>query len=102
VNEPLLEALLDQLADRIARRLLELQPPPIAAAESVSPWLSVKSAAQYLDWPSQRLYKLTAQGAVPHYKHESRLLFHRDELDHWLRQHAQGDWICGPERAISR
>jgi excisionase family DNA binding protein len=106
MSEHALELLLDQLADRIARRLIELQQAERqhTAEESggASPWLSVKSAAAYLDWPAQRLYKLTAQGAIPHFKHEGRLLFHRAELDHWLTQHAQpGDWIPARNRAIS-
>ena len=90
MNEQLLELLLDSLADRIARRLRDRQPPPPAeAAETGSPWLGVRRAAAYLDWPPQRLYKLTAQGAIPHFKHDGRLLFHRDELDQWVLQHAQ-------------
>jgi excisionase family DNA binding protein len=103
VNEQLLELLLDSLADRVARRLRDLQPPPPAgAAETGSPWLNVKSAAAYLDWPAQRLYKLTAQGAIPHYKQDGRLLFDRDELDQWLRQHAQPATgsVCGNELSV--
>jgi excisionase family DNA binding protein len=51
--------------------------------------MAIDTAAAYLDWPRQRLYKLTASGAIPHYKHEGRLLFHRHELDHWLRAYAE-------------
>ena len=40
-----------------------------------SPWLNITDAADYLRWPKQRLYKLTANGGIPHYKHEARLLF---------------------------
>ena len=100
-----LDQLLDALAERIAQRLQQLQP-PTEEAETRSPWLSVKSAAAYLDWPAQRLYKLTARGELPHYKQDGRVLFRRDELDQWLAQHAQparsGDWINAEERAISR
>jgi hypothetical protein len=60
-------------------------------------------ATDYLDWPRQRLYKLTAQDAIPHVKHDGRLLFHRDQLDRWLSQFAyRADWMFSPERAISR
>ena len=64
-----------------------------------SPWLSLEAAAAYLDWPRQRLYKLTARGEIPHYKHEGRLAFRRDELDRWLAGYAQGerDWMNGGE-----
>lgn len=93
MNEPtnVLDQLAGELAERIARRLAQLQPEPHCTApnDQVSLWLSVESAAAYLDWPKQRLYKLTASGAIPHYKQEGRLLFHRSELDRWLAGFAQ-------------
>ena len=78
------------LAREVARELTRPQPTD-GRAEDRSPWLSVESAARYLDWPKQRLYKLSAQGAIPHYKQQGRLLFHRGELDQWLRSFAQGE-----------
>jgi excisionase family DNA binding protein len=86
-----IEAILAELAERIAaevvRRLASEQG---GSGEQGSPWMSVESAAVYLDWPKQRLYKLSASGAIPHYKQEGRLLFHRGELEAWLRRHAEG------------
>lgn len=95
MSDPLqttLAQLVDQLAERIAQRLIEHERAhqTETAGEERSPWLGIERAAAYLDWPKGRLYKLTAAGAIPHYKHESRLLFHRAELDQWLRQHAHG------------
>jgi excisionase family DNA binding protein len=89
---PALAALVEELAELIAGELAsKLAPEGVAdTLEERSPWLSVASAATYLDWPKQRLYKLSAAGAIPHYKHEGRLLFDRRELDEWLRAHAQG------------
>jgi excisionase family DNA binding protein len=84
----LLELLLEQLADRIAARIQTSLGAPAQTPDG-SPWLDIHAAAAYLRWPRQRLYKLTAQGAIPHYKHEGRLVFHRAELDAWLREHAQ-------------
>jgi excisionase family DNA binding protein len=86
-----LNALLDQIADQIAARVAEQLGRELLERndEQHTPWLSIEKAAAYLDWPKQRLYKLTAQGAIPHYKHDGRLLFRRDELDQWLRSHAQ-------------
>ena len=81
-----LEALIEQIADRLLERIKENA---CAEASAQSPWLSVESAAAYLDWPKQRLYRLTASGQIPHYKQEGRLLFHRRELDEWLGQFAQ-------------
>ena len=93
-------AALDELAEVVARRVAELvreEKGEGADSHNASPWLSVGSAAAYLDWPRERLYKLTARGAIPHYKHEGRLAFRRDELDRWLERHAQGerDWMRG-------
>jgi excisionase family DNA binding protein len=95
VNGDLASALgpaLEQLIERIARRLLELQTEQLLRqpdSEQPSPWMGIATTAEYLDWPRQRLYKLTAAGAIPHYKQEGRLLFHRHELDRWLQTFAQ-------------
>lgn len=81
---------IDRLVERVAQRVIELQNQhPQQAGEASSPWMGIAKAAEYLDWPRQRLYKLTASGAIPHYKQDGRLLFHRGELDRWLAQHAQ-------------
>ena len=93
-----LAPLLEQLVEQIARRVLDMQRElaPTENAEQLSPWMGIENAAAYLDWPKQRLYKLTAQGAIPHYKHDGRLLFHRPELDRWLAELAQ------PARRLAR
>jgi excisionase family DNA binding protein len=88
--------LLDELAERIAGRLVQLEREQGSATEeSESPWMAVERAAVYLDLPKQRLYRLTASGEIPHYKQEGRLLFHRGELDAWLRRFEQGErgWL---------
>jgi excisionase family DNA binding protein len=106
-DQQLLEQLLDRLATQLAERLLSATQAAtggeVGEADR-SPWMNIATAAGYLDWSRQRLYKLTAQGAIPHYKQEGRLLFHRQELDHWLASYRQGggDWINPENRAISR
>ena len=82
-----------QLAELLARRIVELEREcaPASGAEGRSPWLSLARAAAYLDLPRGRLYKLSAAGAIPHYKQDGRLLFRRDELDRWLSAFAQGE-----------
>jgi excisionase family DNA binding protein len=77
-------SVVDALADRVAERILE------RVEGATSPWLSAAKAAAYLDWPRERLYKLTAAGEIPHYKHAGRILFRRDELDQWLANYQQG------------
>lgn len=101
MNEQLaaqLGPLIEALAETIARRVIELTRQ--AAGEEGrtpgrSPWLAIESAAAYLDLPKQRLYRLTASGQIPHYKQEGRLLFHRGELDEWLRSFAQPARVTG-------
>lgn len=86
------EALLDGLAERVAARVCErLVAHQEVADTSGSPWMGIEKAAAYLDWPKQRLYKLSASAEIPHYKHEGRLLFRSDELDRWLTHFAEGD-----------
>lgn len=82
---------LAQLVEAAARAALERLPEASeASGRERSPWMSLDSAASYLDWPAQRLYKLTASGDIPHYKQDGRLLFRRDELDAWLSRFAEG------------
>jgi excisionase family DNA binding protein len=74
---------LDVIAERVAAILANGEADP-------SPWLTLKEAADYLRFPPSRLYKLTSAGAIPHRKHEGRVLFHRDELDAWLDRYREG------------
>lgn len=85
------DALLDRMAARIAERVCErlVEHQAVAKAER-SPWMGIETAAAYLDWPKQRLYKLTASGEIPHCKQAGRLLFRSDELDRWLAQFTEG------------
>ena len=86
-----LEPALEQLVERLARRVVELQAARLnAAVGEASPWMGIEKAAAWLDWPKQRLYKLSASGEIPHFKQEGRLPFHRGELEAWLRRYAEG------------
>lgn len=54
----------------------------LAEQSSGSPWLSVKSAADYLDTTEDAIRALVKRRQVPHHRTETgRLLFRRDELD---------------------
>ncbi len=84
------EQLLRTLAERIAEHLDHAR-----SAEPDSPWLDAKAAAAYLGFSRDRLYKLTAAGAIPFRKKRDGqgLLFHRDELDRWLEaQYPRQGW----------
>lgn len=75
-----------QLVAAVAERLREDE----AETNGHSPWLTATEAADYLHWPVKRIYNLTAAGAIPHRKHEGRVLLHRDELDAWLDRYREG------------
>lgn len=76
------EALLDELAKRVARQVTSRLETPAAA----SPWLDVEAALEHLPFSRDQLYKLTAAKAIPFRKKRDGqgLLFHRGELDRWL------------------
>ena len=75
------EANLGPFVERIVRSV---------AQSNGSRWMTLVQACHYLQWSQHRVYKLTAARAIPHIKHEGRLLFNRDELDQWLNQHHEG------------
>ncbi len=77
----LIEAVADRISDNIAASLQQRAEPPTG-----SPWLDFNQARAYLGFSRDRLYKLTAARAIPCRKRPDgqRLIFHRDELDHWL------------------
>jgi excisionase family DNA binding protein len=76
------EPLLDALAERVALLVLER----MEQTES-TPWMDVEAAAAYLGFSRDRMYKLTAASAIPYRRQPGgqRLIFHRDELDRWLK-----------------
>ena len=78
VPQELLEALAELVAARVGTQL---------PAPTESPWLDFESAREYLRFSRDQLYKLTAARAIPFRKKRDGqgLLFHRDELDRWLR-----------------
>jgi excisionase family DNA binding protein len=96
------DELVEAIAAKVAERVAQSQEGVGESGCGRSPWMSAASAAVYLDWPRQRIYKLAAQGAIPHYKQDGRLLFNQTEIDHWLAQYQQpSDWINPGNRAIS-
>ena len=48
--------------------------------------LTAREAASYMGVSMSHLYKLTMQGAVPHYKPQGKMVyFNRVELESWLQ-----------------
>jgi excisionase family DNA binding protein len=87
MSEPLRLLVPGELVEAIAQRVAELLREQAGATpEPVSPWLDFEGACAYLGFSRDRLYKLTAAGAIPCRKKRGGqgLLFHRDELDAWV------------------
>jgi excisionase family DNA binding protein len=76
--------LLDDLVATLVERLTPLVA-AIAPAEQASPWMSIKSAAAYLDTTEQALRGRVKRGEIPVYRRDGRLYFDRAELDQWVR-----------------
>jgi len=78
----------NELVEAVAERVAELvRENGGDAGLGGSPWLDVKGAMAYLGFSRNKLYKLTAARAIPYRKKRGGqgLLFHRDELDEWLK-----------------
>ena len=73
------DAALDELARRVAV-ILAGEP-----AAPVSPWKNSAEAGEYLRCDRQRIFDLTSQGRLHVHKDGARNLYHRDELDSYLR-----------------
>jgi excisionase family DNA binding protein len=52
---------------------------------TASPWLNATEAAAYLRCPVSRVRKLTMTGELPVHRDGRRVLFHRAELDTFIR-----------------
>ena len=75
-NNPTTKNVFDKLT-AIETLLLATQPKP----------LTLKEAAEFLDFSRSYLYRLTSQGRVPCYKPEGkRIYFDRAELVNWLKR----------------
>lgn len=74
-----LEQLRAELRDEV---LAELRNRPPAWPE----WMSIATAAKYLDISAERLRKLTARGRVPYHQEAPgcRVLYGRADLDQWM------------------
>ena len=75
-NNPTTKNVFDKLIS-IESLLVATQPKP----------LTLKEAAEFLDFSRSYLYRLTSQGRVPCYKPEGkRVYFDRAELVNWLKR----------------
>ena len=90
-NSPTTQNVLDKLTV-IESLLVATQPKP----------LTLKEAAEFLDFSRSYLYRLTSQGRVPHYKPEGkRVYFDRAELVDWLKRNRNRTQEETEEKAAS-
>ena len=77
----------EQLAAIAAKVRADLSTEIQPNAEPWPEWLSVESAARYLDVAQERVRKLIARRAVPYYQEAPgcRIFFRRSELDEWMQ-----------------
>lgn len=54
----------------------------------MSPWLTALELQDYLKVSKSFVYKSTMRGTIPLHRVGSRVLFHRDEIDAWVRSRA--------------
>ncbi|MBA2643148.1 MAG: helix-turn-helix domain-containing protein [Actinobacteria bacterium] len=83
VPESVIEAIADRVATIVVAEIM-------STTTTVTPYMTVAEAAEYLRWSKNAIYKLTAARAIPHHKHGGRILFRRDVLDEWLDEYREG------------
>ena len=88
VTEPLTLTIPEALVEQIAEQAADIVLSRLASTSGLaaSDWLSVSSAANYLDVAEERIRKLIARRQLPFYQEAAgcRILLRRCELDDWL------------------
>ena len=91
-NNPTTKNVFDKLTAIESLLVATTQPKP----------LTLKEAAEFLDFSRSYLYRLTSQGRVPHYKPEGkRVYFDRAELVDWLKRNRNRTQEETEEKAAS-
>ena len=82
--------LLEQVVELVVARVLNEQA-GCEGGRAWPEWMSVETAAAYLDGSPERLRKLQARRRVPYYQDAPgcRVLFRRSELDAWMSSSRQ-------------
>jgi excisionase family DNA binding protein len=81
INLAITEDFIAAVSEVVYARLSERLPQSTA-----SPWMNARQAADYLGCGVGRIHDLTHVGQIPFHKDGRRLMFHRDELDAWIRR----------------
>src|SRR5947208_451809 len=75
-------ALVNALASAVTDALVERG---VVYGDPSTPWLNVAQAAEYMAAKPQRIYDLVHAGLIEPGRDGRRLVFHRDDLDAYLR-----------------
>ena len=84
-------ALVDALVGATADRVLERVDADRLSQPTWPEWMSVDTAARYLDVSPERVRKLQSRREIPFHQEASgcRVLFRRDDLDEWMQRFRQ-------------
>lgn len=84
----IVDALLSELDDQsLARLASRLRPYLEPTADSGAPLLTADETAALLRCKRKRVYELAQRGSLPTRRDGGRVLFHRDDVDAYLKQH---------------
>ena len=85
----LLDGLVEEVTARVLAQLAERE----ADGDAWPEWMSVETAARYLDVSEERVRKLKDRREIPHYQEAPgcRVFFRRSDLDEWMGGFRQGE-----------
>jgi len=78
---------LDALVEQVAGRVAELLAERLATPAATSPWLTADEAAEYLRCGRRRIYDLVREEKLEAHGDGARLLFRHEELDEYVLNH---------------
>jgi excisionase family DNA binding protein len=76
------EEFIDQIADKVIKKLLHLKPEEKLKTEDR--YLTVEELAQYMGYSKQWIYNNYKRKGIPHEKPGRKLLFKLSEIDKWI------------------
>jgi excisionase family DNA binding protein len=88
------DALLDELAERVAEKLR----PEITAAKANGKGppprlLTIEQAALYIGRSKEAMQHMIADGKIPTVRADRRIFIDRQDLDRWIEQHKQAGLV---------
>lgn len=63
------------------------------------PFLTTREAAAYLGLSTSKLYKMTMEKEITHFRPHGKLLFRRDDLDEWIQARIIKSRYCDAENS---